>query len=652
MKPLRIVLAVFFSVLAVSAAVLVILFLRTDPEKVFRMFSEQIEQGVSLRVVAGGVKMDLLKGIELSNVLVIDRTSGKSNMLATFEHGRILYNPFALLWSKVDIISISASGFRITFDDLLRTVSNITLIAGRTTNSANSVEILVRSVSLDNSVLNFYGNPFRVKGTMLLGEILDDSILSAEMTGDAGTINAVGKLKGMDVTLKELDIGKLSGLKERIVLSHARAKLEKASDTLYRFHGEKADLFLLDYLASAASSFSGSFDLNRSELEIGGFELQSGKTLVHVDSFRTSTIRPDLEIGISDIRADLSDWLPGSSGSATGTAGVRSDTNLRISGLLEITNAGFMMIRQVSGTIRLTNNSLTADLDGKCFGSPFNAKVYGPDLFGGPAQLNLSLDQLDLGQVTNAFARSRTVTNQGGFVLPYVVNGQVAVGKIVFGKMQTGKTDLKFVISSSGIRVNDAQAEILKGRLQVKGDFADSVFTGDAVLSDAKLKEFTAMFLDSGKKLFGTVSGRGTFKLDTADPYRSSGEFNLLVRDGEIKDVFIQNRVSAVLFDIPLDDIFFDSIELDGNLWDGTVDVKKFRFNSGNIRLGASGQLGLRKQDLSFRAEIDFDREYLSALPNVAQIFTSGYDRDGRIAFGIAVNGPLKNPSVRIEKTK
>jgi hypothetical protein len=653
MKPFRIALAVFFSLLAVSAAIVVILFLRTDPNKVFHYFSDQIENNLSLRISAGDARLDLLKGIELSNVRIIDTSSGKSNSLATFEQGRILYNPIALLWSKIDILSVSASGIRITFDDLQNLVSNMIAIAGRSTNSENSVGVLIRSISVDSSVLVFNGVPFGVKGAILFGELLDDSVLRGEFESGHGKIGFGGKLNGMDVTIQDLDISALTGIKEKILLNSVRAKLDKISDSVYRFSGDKADITYMDYSATAISPFTGRFNMETGELSLGDFKLRSGRSVFYAEVFRTSTVRQDLEMRISGIQADLPDFLHGAEGIAYGSIGVRSFSNVLVSGDLQVSNANFQVLRRISGTIKITNNGYEADLAGGAFGGNFSASLKGTDLFGGAVQLNVLMDQLNLDNLAVSGTNSSSKESNKEPLPSYTVNGQVSIGRIVYKKFQTGKSELKFTVSSSGVRLTDGQCEFLKGKLGLKGNYTDGIFSGEAVLADAKMKEFTALFLDSGKKLYGTVSGKGIFRLDTRDPFLSTGDINLQVRDGEIKDVFIQNKVSAVLFDIPLDDIFFDSIELNGKMADGILDVKGFRFSSENIRMNATGQMGLRGQDLSFRSEIFFNKDYLSGLPNVAQIFTSGYDRgDGQVAFGIAVNGTLKNPSVQIEKTK
>ena len=84
----------------------------------------------------------------------------------------------------------------------------------------------------------------------------------------------------------------------------------------------------------------------------------------------------------------------------------------------------------------------------------------------------------------------------------------------------------------------------------------------------------------------------------------------------------------------------------------GQLNVNAFKFESENIRLSASGNVRLKTMELALRSEISFSKDYLSGLPNVAQVFTSGYEKDERIAFGITVNGPLKDPVVKYEKIR
>lgn len=657
MKPLRIALAIFFSLLLIFIITVAVLFLRTDPKKIFSYFSEQIAASVFLQLKAENVKFDILKGIELSNVQVINVQTSQSNMLATFDQGRILYNPISLLWSKVDILNASVSGIRTTFDDLQRTISNINEIVVRSSNQNASVGVIIRSIAVENSEMTFNGILFHVRGGILFAELMDDSVINAELDSKVGSINVKGNLNRISVNLKDLQVGKIVGLTDTIILNSVRGKAFKESDSVYRFSGDQAELTYLSYTGSAVNSFSGKFDIAKNELSLGGFDLRAGKSQFHVDEFRTSTVIQDLSIALSGITAELSDIISNLNGSLTGSVSVNAGTAVWISAELSLSNMNFGFIQQTGGNVRMTSNQISAELTGKCAAGDFRADISCSDIFCAPVNVKASQDRFDIERILQTFARKNVPAPEGAGtnnIIPITntVNLTWSLGMIQYKKMVTGKADVRATAAGRGIRLDEARVDFLKGALLIKGSYEDDSFTGEAALTDGKMKEFTALFLDSGKKLFGTVGGKAKFRVNMKDPLLSSGDVSLSVKDGEIKGVFIQNRISTVLFDIPLDDIFFDSIILNGKMENGQLNVNSFNFDSDNIRLNASGQVRLKTWDLSLRSEISFTKDYLSGLPNVAQIFTSGYEKDDRIAFSIIVNGPVKDPVVKIEKTK
>lgn len=655
MKPLRIALAIFFSLLLVFLVTAAVIFLRTDPAKIFTMFSEQIAKSVFLQLKAQDVKLDLLKGIELSNVQVIDVQDAKSNTLATFERGTILYNPFSLLWSSIDILKASVSGIHTTFDDLLRTVSNINEIVVRSSNQNAPVGVVIRSIAVEDSELVFNGALFHVRGGILFAELLGDSVINADLDSKLGSIGVKGNLNKMSVTLEALQLGKIIGITDTIVLDSVRGKIVKESDSVFRFSGSDAGVTYLTFKGQTVTPFSGKFDFAKNEIVLGGFDVKTGKSLFHLDELRSSFIKPELTISLSGISADLSDLAPDFAGFLGGNLTVNAETAVTIGGELSLSNLSYSFIKQTGGTVRIESNGVIADLAGKLAGGEFSATLACADLFGAPVDVKVSQDVLDADKIAASFSRKTAVEEtptNAAVSFTNAVRISYSLGGINYQKLRTGKAEIRASVSGRGVRLDDAKIDFLKGALSVKGFYADDTFSGDAVLTEGKLKEFTVLFLDSGKKLFGTVSAKAKFGINLKDPVLSEGDIGVAVKDGEIKGVFIQNRISAVLFDIPLDDIFFDSIVLNGKMENGVLNVNAFSFDSENIRLSASGQVRLKASDLSLKTEISFTKDYLSGLPNVAQIFTSGYEKDERVSFGMSVTGPIKNPAVKIEKTK
>lgn len=668
MKVFRIVLVSVIALFLIAAVTAAILFVRTDPGRVLRLLSDQVRDSLALEIRASRARLDILRGIHLDDVEVLDvSTPGRTNRIATFRSGAILYNPFAILLGRIDILGVTASGIRMTLDDLTRTVDSVTRrVSAAVTNAKSSqgpLSLVIRSLAVEESELVIGRVPFRVTGRVLFAQLFDDSAIRAELALDGGTVAIRGSLRNAEVGIRDFDLARAVGLNEKLVLNAVDGRVIRETDSLYGLKVEKADLTYLRWRGQTGRPAAGSYNVRTGVLRFSDFVINSGESIFQAADFQTGTVRPFTKIVVSNMDAAVSDFLDGASGRAKGglLLSVTEPSNVTLSGAVEADGLSFGFLKDLYGKFLLENNRLQGSVSGRAAGGELTADLRCEDILGRGVSVNAKIDTVRVEEFLESLKPSPAASRAtGGDQMAIPVQIQLAAGRILYGKLQTGRGDFRALIrpAGGGLTLQDAQVEVFRGRLSARGEFDGTNFNGEASLTDAKLREFTAQFLDSGRKLFGNAAAKARFSVNTLQPLRSSGAAELTLKNGEIKDVFLQDQISAVLFDIPLDDVFFDTVRCEVSMADGTVNLDSFLFESDHIRAAADGNIRLTNRNMTLRSELSFSKDYLSGLPNVAQIFTAGYedaspDAAGqRIRFRVLVDGPLPKPDVRLEKKR
>jgi hypothetical protein len=222
--------------------------------------------------------------------------------------------------------------------------------------------------------------------------------------------------------------------------------------------------------------------------------------------------------------------------------------------------------------------------------------------------------------------------------------------KIYYKKLEL--TDFYMNIDASGfdtITVKEMRGILFRGKIVSSLVLSHSNIYGETVLTDARLKDFSQAYLEDYRKLYGSISINGNFSMPVSEPSLMKASFEANIKNGELKDFFLQDEIAKTLYDIPMNDIFFDSIHVRGSLSGLKLTIGELSIDSTDIKALASGEVSLKDNKIDAQSDISFEKGYLSMLPNIARIFASGHESDDRVDFSVIISGEIKKPIVKIE---
>ena len=231
----------------------------------------------------------------------------------------------------------------------------------------------------------------------------------------------------------------------------------------------------------------------------------------------------------------------------------------------------------------------------------------------------------------------------------YPVDFNFEIKNIIYKKFSITDATIAGEAQPGRLTVKELRAQFFRGTLSSDFVISGGSLSGGIKLDDCRLKDFSNLFLEDGKRLYGIFSLNGNFNVPLRDIKLSSGTFEAAIANGEVRDFFLQEAIAQTLYDIPMNDIFFDSIHAKGKLEDGKIIIEESGFESKDINASAHGTASLSDYTLDFSGNIRFLSSYLADLPNVTRIFTAGHESGGWVNFDVKAGGTFTKPAVSIE---
>jgi hypothetical protein len=649
MKWLKRILLFFVLFLFIIIAAAVIVYINYDPQKLLSAFSSQLQKDYSIGLSARTVKLDLLKGIHLWDVKLLDPKKD-NQVLVSFDEGGILYNPILLLNKKIDIIRISVSGIKSTYDSVFQVVSNITGYKPSDTNT-NAFTLAIHSISIDRAEIQYQKIPLFIKAECLLRDPVEKSLFKGDITSGHGKISFIGNWNRAALSISGLELGYFVPGADSLVFHQMNGELDKSGNDGYLIHCKDIDLTFDKYRGHSLNPFEGIYQTAAQVIILSNAGLQVGQGRFGLEQFKYDLSNQIVFMKITNMQARLEEFVPPFKSDVTGTLEMTViGTNMTLNAGLDFSNLQYMFVRNGSGRASIRQNSISIDANLSTAGGEMSGRIISGDIFNGPYTMDFKGGSLDIEPVfLNILSNTQGQQDQ--------TNAPAPALKILLGFDSARYKQLKFdqVSVSAGCEngvwtISEGKASIFRGNVLLKAEYSDNILAGNLNYTDGKLKEFTAQFLSGEKMLYGTISMKNSFKLDMSRLYNSSGEVEVEVKNGEIKDLIVQEKISRALFDIPLDNLFFDSIKLYGSLNKGLLSIRDLSFTSENIRMKAGGIINVSNMALNAISELSISKDYLSGLPNVTKIFTAGYEEEGRVNFKFKLNGTYQKPEAELLK--
>ncbi len=644
MKVIKWVLIIICLVFIGSVTVFV-WFYSSNPQKLLELLSKQLHDSYLLDIKASGAEFNLFKGLELKGVSI----SSGSRELLYFSRGGLLYNPIALINNKVEIISISVRGLNTTPENIISIYDRFSVknISGKKT-----IPIIVHRLSISDSIITYNKIPFRTEITVSPDRKLYDMPLSLTLRSSNANLDYKGTLNSGFVKITGTDIDSLFNTATALKIQALEGGVKRDNDNNIHLDGKELKINYGNFYFESLKTYNLDFIFKTLTLSLTQLDIRSGNSSAQIKGLTYSIPSGSLAVDAESLALDPGDLLKGAAGKITGDFNLNSGKETFISGNLKLQDVKYSWISSTEGSVRIDSNSLEAAISMKAPGIKADMKINCGNLFSGGVQIHADAGNIDMEALMTCFSNSNTAKSPAALfplkIFPVILT--VNAGKITYKKFEL--TDLYLDINASDpdmITVKELKAGLFRGNVLISMVLSHGNISGDAAITGIKLKEFSRTFLEGGRKIYGSADITGNFNIPVNDFTLAKAAFDAKINNGEIKDFFLQEEIAKTLFDIPLNDIFFDSIHARGSLQGSILSIGELTLDSTDITAQASGGVSFKEKTLTVRSDISFADSYLSGLPNFAQILTSGHQSGDRLNFSLIIDGELAKPAVKIE---
>ena len=459
-----------------------------------------------------------------------------------------------------------------------------------------------------------------------------------------------GKLIGHSLKLNEF----FKGAPE-ILFQEIKTGLKK-DETGYQLSGEIIDLQYGGYHLNTSGPFSGNFDLKNSHILL----VDTYCILDDADSFNIQKLdfsiplkKLDAAVSRSDIK--INHFFKDYTGILTGKFLLSYQTNLIIDSEMKLSNFQYRFIENGWGLVNIKKNKLKGEFNIKTSGGVASVNVESEDLFHKPIQAFMSADNILIAPILSNL-KSGFQTKTANFsrsnykpLVYFIVKSK----KAMYLKLTFEDIVVKGSYNDSIFDITLLQFGLFRGNAKFSGVLSNSIFLGSGNFVEGRFREFSEIFIEGPKKLYGKLDMNMKFKILLSNLTNSYADLEIVIKDGLISKFLIQEKISDFLFDIPLDKISFDKIVLKTSFLNGCFDLSSFIFDSKDLQIFAKkGKLSLPDIKLDTDLLFSFSKDYLAVLPNIAQILTTGYEKNGRIEFGVLLKGHYQKPQLSFYKNQ
>lgn len=655
----------FFVTLFVLAAALAgavaYLYYTTDPQVLITRISDELYKQYRRELSVGNVQVSILKGIYIEGIKISERGGFVEGTAVKFKEGSVVYNPFALLAGRIDILKISIGGFYSTYERTMSLINDFTKTSSSQGGSPAKLSFKLREIEVYDSQFVYLDIPlnFEVRAVPDFNDIYNTA-LRLKIYSVYGELSFVGKVSDGQLYVDGLKTAPFTGGALDVTVNRLQVELHLKDSTHYSLVCKDLDAQYGTLKLSTYSDFTGSYNTKVKSVELKELGLKINDSKIFADSLSYALNTKTLRAELSSIDAAASDLLPGAKGSVTGNLSLVYSRKIRLSGRLVVENFSYKIVRDANAQINFDENRTTGSMNLSSDCGDVSVTLGSDDLASLPLSVRVKSDAFTLdpllamfsaqnGQGSGASGSTNAGASSGAASLPIAgIALEVQVGDLKYKNFDLQSVSLSASYDGRIASVGNLSLVFMKGNLQANGDLMNGIFAGQLTYSKGKLKEFSKLMLSGNENISGTVDLSGKFRIDVADFYNSIADLQVKVSDGVIENLIIQNKISKLLYNIPLDYILYDSIELHAVMNDRVLGLQSLAFDSDQIRLNASGTLALDGGKLSADSTLSIEKAYLSPLPNFTRIFTSGYESDGWVNFRIGVENTLKEPKVKL----
>jgi len=413
-------------------------------------------------------------------------------------------------------------------------------------------------------------------------------------------------------------------------------------------------------LFKSAGPFKFNFNPKDKILAVNDITAVMSESTAKASSLSYDFVEKRLEIVAESSSIDIGDFLPRAAGRLSGPFSLISHDGLILSGDFKVSALDYDSIRNCEGTVSIVSNAMKAEAVAVTPAGKAEAVIETGDIFDLGIAVQVKIDEFDIEKVISSLGevKSSSMQAQAPDQTPaakqlfkiYPVDFIFEIKNIIYKKFSVTDARIAGEAEPGRLAVRELKAQFFRGTLSSGFVISGGSLSGGIKLEGCRLKDFSNLFLEDGiKRLYGIFSFSGNFIVPLQDIKLSSGTFEAAIVNGEVRDFFLQEAIAQTLYDIPMNDIFFDSIHAKGKLENSKITIEEAGFESRDIIASAHGAASLSDNAIDFSGNIRFLSSYLADLPNVTQIFTAGHESGGWVSFDVKAGGTFAKPAVSIE---
>ncbi len=647
MKKFLIGFVIFLVVIVlVAGGGIVYLYIQWPPSRVLALVNNFLDKNYGLHLETSRAEIDWLRGLSLENPKLVEKNG---TVLLEAKEISALYDLLGLFQKTLRFSRLTIRGLYTTSGHIETVVKRFSSSGGKSSSSSFGFEIR-QMVFIDSQVV-YNAIPVNINITWNLGSFGTPASYNGSLVSMYGKASFQGKGRSIRFSLEETDVVKFFPAFKDVFIQRVGGELFLQGNQWAIKGNSLTILFQSNGISS--SRYTVLYDTKKQTVLVSDTRIKYGASELFVSNLFYS-IPQQLAYGILEsVSLQMEDLVPGGEGAVKGNIRFRYE-GMEVSQLdgnlsLENIKYGPMMANgafvidgfTLNGNATVTIGKNTLELQASPIGKQGLSLVVAAE----------KLDLKDL--TTQKWPQGKTRSGTGGGTLPLdkVVESlplaiDVRIPTVVYDALTLENLSFSLQPRTRSWVVENMGFDVLRGSVRGRAVLAGDYIRGDLRLSDIKLHDVNENFFKDGKSLYGTLRGSMEYQLPLSNLLMGYMSVNLLVDKPELRGFVLQNQISELLYNLPLERLSFDSLTVSGEMREGRLVVRNLLLDSYDIQVSAPTTLVFEKQVVDSDITLSVSRDYVSGLPNVTQLFTAGYTEGNRLVFRIKVTNTLSQPKV------
>ncbi|MCX7882769.1 MAG: hypothetical protein N2314_06070 [Brevinematales bacterium] len=651
----RVVLAlsmVFLFLLSLVVGGVVYLYLQWPAEKVLRMVNDSLERTYRLRVEISSAHIDWLKGVTLLSPRLVEK-GGK--VLLEAKEISAYYDIFALLQKTVKFSRLTIRGLYTTSEDIQKVVTRFQPLSSSSKKAEGFDFVIQQMVFVDSQVV-YNAIPVSVDVTWNLGSFTTPGSYEGLLVSMYGKVSFHGRGKNIRFQVEDMEVGRFWPETKEIVVKKLGGELYLQGNQ-WLVKGSTLSL-LWQSNQVTSSRYQLLYDVKRSTFLLSDTSLKYNTSDIQISNFFYDS-RQKLAYGVAeDFSINVKDFVPGGEGTCGGKVTFRYENGSlsQLDGSIYLKGVAYGPL-QIEGDFRVLGFSLEGEASlrlGK------NTMVLRSSPIGRQGlALVMSAETFDLSDVfrqkwpkpaqkaqERSSPRETKTFSLGDLLEVFPLDIEVNLPRVVYEDLVIEDVYMHLVPRGKAWVMEQVGGRLLRGSIRGNAIIAGDFLRGTLQLTDIKLHDLNGVMLKDGKTVYGTLKGAIEYQLPLTNILMGYVGFGVTVEKPEFRGLVLQNQISEVLYNLPLERLSFDVLTLNGEMREGKIFMKDARLDSYDIQGLAQAVFYLEKKIVDTSLTLSVSKEYISGLPNVTQLLTAGYSEGNRLVFRLKVTNTWEKPKV------